>query len=39
MKNFFGCLWIIFGSLWILATNEEERRQYEYDLGYGEIEK
>ena len=27
------------GILLILATDKEQRRQYDYDLGYGEIDE
>ena len=38
MKRYFECVWMVAGAFWILLTDKEQRRQYEYDLGGGEIE-
>ena len=38
MKRFLECVWMIVVVCWILLTDKEERRQYDYDLGGGEIE-
>ena len=37
MTRYLECLWMIARIAWTLFTDEEQRRQYEYDLGYGEI--
>ena len=38
MKRFLESVWLIAEVLWILWTDKTERRQYDYDLGGGEIE-
>ena len=38
MKRYLECFWLIAGIVWLLLTNKDERRQYDYDLGGGEIE-
>ena len=38
MKLCIECLCLFFETLWILLTDKEQRRQYNYDLGTGEIE-
>ena len=38
MKRFIEYLWLFAVVFWILLTNEEECRQFEYDNGGGEIE-
>ena len=38
MKRFLECVWLIAEVIWILITDKEQRRQYEYDNGGGEIE-
>lgn len=37
-KAICSALYLVFGSAWILLTSKAERRQLDYDLGYGEIE-
>ena len=38
MKRYVECIWMLAGILWILV-DKEQRRQYNYDLGYGEIDQ
>ena len=38
MKRVLECVWLSAEVCWILLIDKEERRQYEYDLGGGEIE-
>ena len=38
MKRSLECVWLIAEFCWILLTDKAERRQYDYDLGGGEIE-
>lgn len=38
MKHFFEMLWGVMTMLWYLVFNKEEARQYEYDLGMGELD-
>ena len=38
MKRYLESVWLIAGVLWVLLTDKTERRQYQYDLGGGEIE-
>lgn len=38
MKRYLESVWLIAGVCWALMTDKEQRRQYEYDLGGGEIE-
>lgn len=39
MKNILECVWCAVYVLWTLLTSKEERRQFMYDLGNGEIEE
>lgn len=39
MKEFIKVIAVLVASIWTLLTSKEERRQLEYDLGYGEIEE
>ena len=38
MKRFLESVWLIAEVCWILLIDKAERRQYDYDLGGGEIE-
>ena len=38
MKNILELIQVIAWVLWITFTDKEQRRQFEYDLGGGEIE-
>ena len=37
MKQYLESFWLIVSVCWTLMTDKEERRQYDYDLGGGEI--
>lgn len=39
MKNLLECVWLLCSVVWILITDKEQARQYEYDCGCGEIDK
>jgi hypothetical protein len=38
MKRLFIAIQLLVACVWTLLTDKEEQRQYEYDLGNGEIE-
>jgi hypothetical protein len=38
MKRLFIAVQLLAECVWTLCTDKEEQRQYEYDLGNGEIE-
>ena len=33
MKRYLWCVWLIAAAVWILLTDGEESRQFEYDNG------